>query len=76
MERAYAKFHSRGLDILGVSIDQANFAQQVEAYTHNNNMNWPEIYDGKMWDATLAQLYFMRLDPRRRYYRKDCSRQG
>ncbi len=63
MERAYAKFHNRGLDILGVSIDQANFAQQVKAYTHNNNMDWPEIYDGKMWDATLAQLYFMRLIP-------------
>ncbi len=63
MEKAYKKYHARGLHILGISIDQADFSKQVEAYTHNNNMNWPDIYDGKMWNAAIAQLYFIRLIP-------------
>ena len=30
------------------------FAVELNSYTKDNNMPWPQVYDGKFWKAALA----------------------
>lgn len=61
---AYKKFHSRGFDILGVSLDQSNSGEQLARFLQENNMPWPQIYDGKAWNGDVAVKYFVQSLPR------------
>jgi thiol-disulfide isomerase/thioredoxin len=54
---AYQQLHARGFDILSVSLDQADNGDALAQFTRDHNMPWPEIYDGKYWQARVAQLY-------------------
>jgi thiol-disulfide isomerase/thioredoxin len=55
--QAYNKFHPKGLEILGISLDQPNAADKVKSVTAEKGMTWPQVYDGKFWQARIAQLY-------------------
>jgi len=57
LAKAYQEFHPKGIDILGISLDQPNSADKVKQVTGDNNMTWPQVYDGKFWQAEIAQLY-------------------
>src|SRR5262249_22969319 len=61
---AYERFHSHGFEVLGVSLDQANSASKLAQFTRDNHMPWPQIYDGKFWDAALARQYGIHSIPR------------
>lgn len=61
--KAYRKYHVRGLEVLGISIDQPDQKEQVIAFTRANEMAWPQIYDGKFWQNDLVQLYFVSQTP-------------
>jgi peroxiredoxin len=54
---AYEKYHARGLEVLGVSLDQENVGELVASFTRKHNMPWPEIYDGKYLDTPLARRF-------------------
>jgi peroxiredoxin len=54
---AYEKFHAKGFEILGVSLDQANASEMLAKFTKDNNMTWPEVYDGQYWKAAVARIY-------------------
>lgn len=53
----YNKYHDAGFDILGVTLDQANQSDQVKKFTADNDMKWPQIYEGKFWDVSLVKKY-------------------
>lgn len=53
----YSKYHRRGFEILGISLDKADSGPQLASFTKEKNMPWPQIYDGKMWQAEIAQVY-------------------
>jgi len=53
----YAKFNPQGFEILGISLDQPNSAVKLATFTKERNMPWAQIYDGKAWQAEIAQLY-------------------
>ena len=55
--KAYEKYHGRGFEVLGVSLDQANMAERLAAFTREKGMPWPQIYDGKYWRAEIAQKF-------------------
>jgi thiol-disulfide isomerase/thioredoxin len=57
LTKAYQEFHPKGVEILGISLDQPNAADKVKQVTADNNMPWPQVYDGKFWQAEIAQLY-------------------
>jgi thiol-disulfide isomerase/thioredoxin len=59
LTKVYAKFHDKGFEVLGVSLDQTNATEKLAQFTKDNNMPWPEIYDGKFWQAAVAQQYFI-----------------
>ncbi len=60
---AYPRFHSQGVDILAVSLDHPDALAQMQAYTREKNMPWPQIFDAKMWRGDLAQLYYVQEIP-------------
>ena len=55
--RAYNQFHPKGVEILGISLDQAHNADKVKAVTREKGMTWQQVYDGKFWQARVAQMY-------------------
>lgn len=55
--KAYEKYHDKGFEVLGVSLDQENQQAKVESFTKAHNMTWPQVYDGKFWKAEVAQMY-------------------
>jgi peroxiredoxin len=60
---AYQQYHSQGLEILGISLDRENAAAKLAVFTKDNNMPWPQVYDGKYWKAALAVQYGVRSIP-------------
>ena len=54
---AYNKFHDKGFEIIGVSLDQENDKPKVVDFTKQNKMPWPQFYDGKYWQNELAVKY-------------------
>ncbi len=54
---AYGKYHSQGLEIVGVTLDNKNSKQKVQNFITARNMPWREIYDGKFWSAANAMAY-------------------
>jgi peroxiredoxin len=57
LTKAYQEYHPKGIEILGISLDQPNAADKVKQVTADNNMPWPQVYDGKFWQAEVAQMY-------------------
>lgn len=60
----YNQFHPKGFEILGVSLDQANDLNGLISFMQQAGMTWPEIYDGKYWNAEIAKLYEIDSIPR------------
>jgi len=55
--KAYNDDHPKGLEVLGISLDQPNAADRVKSVTADKGMTWPQVYDGKYWKADVADLY-------------------
>jgi len=55
MEEAYKKYHGRGFDIIGISLDRAGDEVKLEKFMENRKMPWPciNIEDSK----GLAEKY-------------------
>ena len=51
----YQKYHDKGFEIIGVSLDQDH--QKLLAFTKENNMTWQQYFDGQGWDNKLAVKY-------------------
>ena len=51
----YKKYHDQGFDIIGVSLDQER--QKLLSYTKQNEMTWPQFFDGQGWGNKLAVKY-------------------
>jgi peroxiredoxin len=54
---SYAKFHDQGFEILGISLDRERFEEKLAAFTKEKDMPWPQVYDGKHWQAEIGKLY-------------------
>lgn len=53
--KIYAKYHSQGFDIIGVSLDDNQ--QKLLAFTKQMNMPWPQTCDGQGWTGKLVAQY-------------------
>jgi len=51
----YKKYHAEGFDIIGVSLDQDR--EKLLGYTSQNEMTWPQFFDGQGWQNKLAVKY-------------------
>jgi peroxiredoxin len=61
--KAYGKFHDSGLEVLGISLDKAEWETKLADFTQKKNMPWPQVYDGKFWAAEVAKLYGIQAIP-------------
>ena len=55
--KVYEAYHSRGFEILGVSLDQVNQRASVQKFMQELGITWDVIYDGKFVNAGIAKLY-------------------
>ena len=39
------------------SLDKENWDQKLADFTKKKDMPWPQVYDGKFWDAAVAKTY-------------------
>lgn len=59
--RAYSEYHDKGLEVVGVSLDNDKDAW-VKAIA-DLNMPWPQMSDLKGWECAGAQMYNIRAIP-------------
>lgn len=60
---AYGKYHAKGFEIVGISLDQPNAKEKVTKFAHDNKMPWRQIYDGKYWQADNAVAFGIQAIP-------------
>lgn len=52
---AYEKYHPRGFEIIGVSLDRD--LGDLTKFVRREGVPWPQLYDGKGWNNKLAMRY-------------------
>jgi peroxiredoxin len=52
---AYEKFHSKGFEVVGISLDKSRDA--LTDFIKENKMPWAQYFDGLGWDSKLGQQY-------------------
>ena len=57
VKKAYAEYHSKGFEILGISLDQEGKGDVLAKFTKDNNMPWKQIFEGKYWDVSLVKKF-------------------
>jgi thiol-disulfide isomerase/thioredoxin len=60
---AYNKYHPQGFEVLGVSLDKKGDDEKLAAFTKDQKMPWPQVFDGKYWTAQVAVQYDVRSIP-------------
>jgi len=55
VQKVYEKYHEKGLEIIGVSLDQSQ--DKLKNFTKDKNIPWAQFCDGKGWENKLAQKY-------------------
>lgn len=61
---AYGKFHDRGFEVLGVSLDKEGSEEKLAEFTKKKGMPWKQVYEGAFWSTAPAKLYQIRSIPR------------
>ncbi|MGA3285619.1 MAG: TlpA disulfide reductase family protein [Verrucomicrobiota bacterium] len=59
--KTYEKYHSRGFEIIGISLDVDR--TKLAAFTKGKNMTWPQYFDGLGWGNKLAVKYGIKSIP-------------
>ncbi len=51
----YNKLHEKGFEIIGISLDDDKGA--LTKFTKENEMPWPQYFDGKGWDNEISTRF-------------------
>ncbi len=57
----YKEYHDRGFDIIGISLDKDE--AKLKKYLQDNDMTWPQYFDGLGWNNKLAKRFGVRAIP-------------
>ena len=63
LKRLYAEHHARGFEIIGVSLDRAENKDKLIAYLAREQLDWPQHFDGRVWEGDLAVRYAINAAP-------------
>jgi peroxiredoxin len=55
--RNYAKYHDKGFQMLGVSLDKEGEQDKWLAAIHKDGLTWPQVSDLKYWMNDVAKIY-------------------
>jgi len=61
--KAYAKYHDKGLEILGVSLDDEKTKDAWLAAIKHDGLTWPQVSDLKGWQNEAAMRYGIKAIP-------------
>ncbi len=53
--KAYEKYHDKGFEIIGVSLDESEV--KLKSFLKDKNITWQQYFDGSRWENKLAQKY-------------------
>jgi peroxiredoxin len=54
IKKLYEKFHGKGFEVIGISLDSAESKTQVQNFVKKKNLAWPQAFSGKGWDDEFA----------------------
>lgn len=54
IKELYEKFHDKGFEVIGISLDRAEDKAQVQSFVKKKNLVWPQAFSGKGWDDEFA----------------------
>jgi thiol-disulfide isomerase/thioredoxin len=57
VKAAYDKFHDKGFEVIGISLDDATDKAKLEAFIKKKNLPWPQSFSGKGWNEPFAIKY-------------------
>jgi thiol-disulfide isomerase/thioredoxin len=60
MKKVYAEFHPKGVEFLGVSLDQPESAgglEKLKAFCKEKEIPWPQYYQGNGWESTFSKSW-------------------
>lgn len=57
---AYRRYHHKGFEILGVSLDGASQKEAWIQAIQSDSLNWPQVSDLKGWNNEAARIYGVR----------------
>jgi thiol-disulfide isomerase/thioredoxin len=55
VKKTYDHFHSKGFEIVGISLDGDRDA--LKTFVADHKMEWPQFYDGKTWENKFAHQF-------------------
>ncbi len=55
--KTYEKYHAKGFEVIGISLDKESAKEKLEAFIKDKNMPWPQYFDGKGWKSDLVTKY-------------------
>jgi thiol-disulfide isomerase/thioredoxin len=58
---AYGKYHDKGFEIVGISLDQDK--GKLLAFTKQRGMIWPQYFDGKVWQNEISARFHINAIP-------------
>ncbi|RYX82965.1 TlpA family protein disulfide reductase [bacterium] len=61
LKGAYDKYHGKGLEVVGISLDEDKSA--LTSFIKTRQMAWPQIYDGKGWESVVPGVYGVKAIP-------------
>ncbi len=63
--KVYHELAGQDFVVLGISLDddRRDGRNRLHGYLKQKNMPWPQLYDGKGWEAALARQFFVRSIP-------------
>lgn len=55
--KSYQKYHDKGFEILGISLDDAARKDAWSEAIKKDNLLWPQVSDLRGWDSLAAKIY-------------------
>ena len=57
IKSAYDKYHAKGFEVIGISLDGAERKDMVVKFLKDHSLSWPQSFDGKGWNTPSAVTY-------------------
>jgi len=61
VKEAYDKDHSKGLEIVGISLDREK--ESLTEFVSGHHLEWPQFYDGQEWQNKIALQFHIESIP-------------
>lgn len=71
LRELHERYHGRGLEIIGVSLDRAGLTAAVEKVVREQALPWPQLYEGRAHETEVAVRYGVQPIPHVLLFGKD-----